>query len=923
MSKPEPTPAIQTILLTEQNKIDKTDPNGSFSINLDAPVTLNDGDAITLSKSFVDTSAVDTDFIRVENDETDITISTGLYFNDLEANPAGTDTPPWGNWSTPQTQRPHGDTYILHNQSEVNLHSFMDWTLSGNPAQQPGTGSTTPFNVQLTTIDANFVTLNTSYAPYLNIAHYVVTKLEGDDSVPAPTDPAGPGLAIQEQFMLGAFVNNVTINNKHELFYYHRSALPVQIDETLQNHVAIFDNWNDVDGKSRLGWRGIQNPNCDFPDPAGTFFRWTFISDKVPFKDGYNYFGNGGKGHSVSLQAIKFPIYTKWDSFGPDDNPGVKINYLSTAKQGDPVAASQTKNFTQYKEGPDPDDPTGGVDPRLGLNKLLTALDFPPKGFPKANRIAHKDVIKIFREGNGWGRDWHWYIWEQWVDPFDSKAQPVFDAAEIDRDGAVNLTCPSFTAAGVPIFQAFGNQDSQFAVRTNGQWQHNNLQPWQLILKPISNPTSTGCNLTPRAYTTKFSIPAGNYTYDDFAQTITDKLNTLSSPVTGLSNNPNDPGCPPNAAGYSSSYLLQSSYELMMQYDGLAVGIDVPITNPTDFPNDFTFTSVVPNLPARVTSTGRNIPAIQPQTSTSVGFQPYWVSEDGTNLFQFKSTGLFPTGADSRSCGAENFSLIYDESSNRFKILEAHTPIYIDGPILSAPQQPVVKGPGSKVLQQIVGGTDESLGFLGKRKTIDTSSGIYIFDLQPRSLWFNKLGFNGSILTQAGGLGSVQNFDQNDFTGLDATLTEAKTFPMSLTTGINRTGFFSGVDSLVQKDSQYATLPDKPLTIEVDTLVGLEGARSLVVASDDQPFYNIEISGINTQDFMGQPVNNSLIQGLVGKYYSQGNFTQSESDGIEYIHKGEPIVIKSIRTRILDTQLELEAGLGPNSAFVLTINKTK
>ena len=81
--------------------------------------------------------------------------------------------------------------------------------------------------------------------------------------------------------------------------------------------------------------------------------------------------------------------------------------------------------------------------------------------------------------------------------------------------------------------------------------------------------------------------------------------------------------------------------------------------------------------------------------------------------------------------------------------------------------------------------------------------------------------------------------------------------------------------------------------------------------------------GLNKQEISGQVYENSLVQGMVGKYFSQGNFTESSGDGFEYTHRGAPLTIKSLRVRILDTQMQPEVGLGTNSAFILEINTTK
>ena len=96
-----------------------------------------------------------------------------------------------------------------------------------------------------------------------------------------------------------------------------------------------------------------------------------------------------------------------------------------------------------------------------------------------------------------------------------------------------------------------------------------------------------------------------------------------------------------------------------------------------------------------------------------------------------------------------------------------------------------------------------------------------------------------------------------------------------------------------------------------------------MVASDDDPYYSIEISGINNQSIFGQNQKNNLVQAIVGKYYNNGTFTSSEGDGFMYVHKGEPMSIKNLRVRILTSQGQPQEGLGAQSAVVLTLSTTK
>ena len=129
MAQPQPlppTPSTQTIVLLEENKIQQNDPNGTFTINLKHPVTLNNGESISLSKSFIDTSTLDTDFITISPEDSEVVIKSGLYYNDIEPNVAATPVtrPAFGNWNTEISDRPRGDTYILQNHSEAKLHTF-------------------------------------------------------------------------------------------------------------------------------------------------------------------------------------------------------------------------------------------------------------------------------------------------------------------------------------------------------------------------------------------------------------------------------------------------------------------------------------------------------------------------------------------------------------------------------------------------------------------------------------------------------------------------------------------------------------------------------------------------------------------------------------------------------------------------------
>ena len=897
----QPTPATKIITLLEQQKIQQGDPNGTYSINLKHEITLNDGDSINLAKGFIDTSAQDSNFIKVEQDETTITVKHGMYWTDTQTTGA---YPDWGKFSVLATDRPQGSTYILQNQSESSLNTFFDWTGANNPFAG---GAVTDFNLELHVIEEG--------EPQFGIMHY---KLIGAPDLGSPaTLPPGQGQVLQQKYILDGTLNLSTDSGSIDFLFYPLGYVVPAEGIGKNDHTAVFTRW--IEGTTLKGWKAKANSAVTSPSPNPPFAHWYFLSDA----DGYNYFGDGGKTHLVTLQAIRIPINDQWNSSGnvgtPDYFPEVVLKYADSS--GNEQTA--TKLFDKYP--PRTDGSSGALN--AGVQQLeIEILKFAnnPTSPSNAPAISYKNVDDAFK-GKNWGRNWKWYQYTQWVDPLETTGNLLFPSVEFSVDELPILAYANYDANNQPFDQAFVNGASQFGVTVQGKKIGNRLQAWQLPgLKPVINPSSTGSEMLPREYTTTITIPQGDYTYDDLAQLLTDELNAINSPITGLSNNPDSTSQPINAAGFSSSYLLQTSYELAMQYDGYnPIDPAVPEVGYPTYPNDYVWSAV--DIPERLNPTR---PAITKKTATDTGVQPYWVSEDGSRLFSFNATGIYPTAAASfgpQVVGAENFSIVFDDTSQRFQLLQAHTPIYIDGPILSATGQPVVKGPGSTVLRQVIGPSSD-LSLIGNLKTIDTSSGVFLTDLQPRSLWFNKMGFNSSMLTHIGPNDSaIQNF-AGQFS--DASLNDCKVHPMSLETGRNKTGYFSGMDNLITKNTDfYELVGTTPATIwnediAVSTPVGLRGS-AIIETSDDQPFYNVEISGINGQDFAGQVYENSLIQGCVGKYFSQGNFTESNGDGFLYTHKGTPLTIQSLRVRILDTQMNLEPGLGPNTALILEINTVK
>ena len=909
--QPQPTPAIKTITLLEENKEAFVgDPNGTFTIQLKEELILKEGDELQVSKAFVDTTTIGSNFITVDDDETEIEIKTGIYYRDVVENtPSGT-TPPvtytrpaWGKWSVDTTERRDGQKYILQNQEPSYLNTFFDWKGTDNPALIPLPSPYPPdFNVELSPID-----------PVSNngFQYNIIPEPAPGDT---PAFPASPNLPLEQKYMLGGHMVFDQTKSEIRFLFYPRTFVPSGSTPAANDHTAVITRWRDSTN-SILGWKVIANP-----DTTNTVEeqKWLFAKDQF----GYNYFGDRGKSHYMQLDSCIFPVNSNWDAnLDPAKQSQVPaVTFRYTDQTG---VKTLTKSFPFYQVK---SDLAKGRLVNSGMKDFLKALRQNPNtpGGGSVLRIFHHDVPEEFQSGNGWDRDWEWWKWTQWRDPHDPNPQnptPAIPPIVYSTDAPVEIRYTNFSTTKTPADSGFVNPESQYM---SADKLGNVLQGYQLQFSTsLSNPTSSGSTMTPREYTTRFTINKGIYSYDAFAQLLTDKLNIAQTPVVGLYNNPDVPSQPQNFAGYSSSYTLQTSYELMMQYDGYNekdTGIGYP-----NYPNNWCYSGN--DILPRTGPNGETLPLIPARVNTNPGVQPFFISEDGTRLFSYDAANVHPIGGGiPQVVGAESLSFIFDESSSTFQIGQAHTPIYIDGAPIDPSDPSAGKEPGAKIVKQITVALNTDNSFVGENKIADTSSGIFITSLEPQSLFFNKMRLNRDILAHIGQTSfPLQNFSLNansQFTG-DESLTDVKCSPIILAKGREITGVFLGQDSLVSKNGNFYELKNGfAESIEDATPITISG-DTLITASDDQSFYQIEIAGINQNEIIGQNQKNSLIQAIIGKYFSTNSFTSSNGDGITYQHVGDPLIIKNLRVRVLDTQGNVQSGLGPNSAIVLQLNTTK
>lgn len=320
--------------------------------------------------------------------------------------------------------------------------------------------------------------------------------------------------------------------------------------------------------------------------------------------------------------------------------------------------------------------------------------------------------------------------------------------------------------------------------------------------------------------------------------------------------------------------------------------------------------------------------------------RPFFMDNQGERVFRYNpdyktgGTGTIPDPftylpedqAPRFYIGTPQFAILFDEGSGAegsFRIDKMH------GSIIQANAQGSNQEVVKEVTTSVVKGTELTVKphFFANR-----NSGIVLTHLEPREIWYDKMGFNeGTILTQF---------------PLKKNITSIVAFPNSfgftcqLQDGLNITGDQKGLDVVVSETGLNFDILKAPVADTVHkAFVGGEGAqnafanldylqREIVVAqrtpivaiqnfvgnqgTSPEGYYLIEISGtaIHTSKVGCSAYMNNII-GIVSRYYNLNSFTSSldGEGGLSYVHKGQSELLSRLRIRILDPNGNLADGL--------------
>jgi hypothetical protein len=280
------------------------------------------------------------------------------------------------------------------------------------------------------------------------------------------------------------------------------------------------------------------------------------------------------------------------------------------------------------------------------------------------------------------------------------------------------------------------------------------------------------------------------------------------------------------------------------------------------------------------------------------------------NGFEFDTTLSTPL------TGASQVVLDFDIAASRFNWEFLHTPIYQS------------KNISVGIVNQPNGGTYK----------IDRYSGIMLTglfassELNPKNtddFWEDKLGFKdfnefyALQYTIQAGTGTNQH---NINGGALASVPVFKTVPA---VGLEMTGGFQGVDTVVQKETtDYFAAPKFNAAGSIfatsDNTVPIYATVS-VLSDEAQVAFGYFLVSVKAQfknNFITPNENKNDIVSIVSRYYAKGSYTSASSaDSLIYQHRGSPVLLSSFDCRILDSDGNLANNIGGDNTVFLELVK--
>jgi len=311
----------------------------------------------------------------------------------------------------------------------------------------------------------------------------------------------------------------------------------------------------------------------------------------------------------------------------------------------------------------------------------------------------------------------------------------------------------------------------------------------------------------------------------------------------------------------------------------------------------------------------------------------YFFSDDMTTRFRFGSAPPSQAGSQNYLFGATQTALEFDIDSGLFNWAYLHSPLYDQSTGTNISCRIANTGkiepndPDFNILNNYIKTTDNGGVFFTGLSARTTNGQFYDF-------WSGVLGFNLSKIC-ASPAPPTTTIGNDEYFGLTG-----KFYSYNLIPTVNITSGYSGVDNSIIKAGATASPnvftiftidPPSNHSNYIQNAAVFSNISTTTALVADTPYgellnkfshYIIDSDLHFIGNYIGLDKYNN-IQGLVSKYYQTDNYIVGNSDGsIEYTHTGFPLMLKSIKVRILRSDKTADPNLGPDNTIIFQLIKS-
>lgn len=300
------------------------------------------------------------------------------------------------------------------------------------------------------------------------------------------------------------------------------------------------------------------------------------------------------------------------------------------------------------------------------------------------------------------------------------------------------------------------------------------------------------------------------------------------------------------------------------------------------------------------------------------------MSEVASDLCEFTGiSGL--TSLTDPVIGANEVSLNYDDNLKKLNFDALHFPFYVGGEAPPAGGgQPGVTYPA---LPPVYLQPNPADGVPGYNTPIPHTpqtnyGGAFFTKMEPVDFWTRQLGFVGMCAKPQVSAGIITGRTDNS----GAALADIYPITLQLTPGVNIVTALNGLDNIIPKNSAAFI----PVLGEVSTSLTtpIISSREFDTPHNDEGYYLIEVGMNLPQKMIGGAISENTtsnkVQGIMGKYFTSGNFLQSQGQGaIVYEHDGDPVLLSDLAVTIRNPDMTLSArnDLGEKNSIFLEVIK--